>query len=178
MRYGGVLIAMVVSALDLEAQSDSLLTAVLSDPRPVTIEVPKPPIAAIRLASSTGGFVFGILVGGFAGHEMLNRECKTCDKPELDALVIGGAIGGAIGAGLGSAFLDIGSVCTFDKRIMRTMLGSAIGASAAYIASGGLERGGRTIFFVPIGAVGGSLGSLGKCWKSRYSGGATSPRAP
>ena len=170
MRFIALLPAASLIALPLQAQSDSLLTAVLSDPTPVTIAVPKAPVGAIRLATSSGGFVFGILVGGFAGYETLKKDCTTCDKPQLDALVIGGAIGGAIGAGLGASFLDLSSVCAFDKRILRSMLGSAIGASALFVAAGGLDRGGRTIFFVPIGAVGGSLGTLGKCWKSRHAG--------
>jgi hypothetical protein len=169
MRNAALLLAVSLIAAPVQAQSDSLLTAILSDPTPVTIAVPKAPVGAIRLASAAGGFVFGILVGGFAGSQMLMKDCTKCDKPQLDALVTGGAIGGAIGAGLGAAFLELGSVCSFDKRLLRSMLGSAIGASAMFVAAGGLDRGGRTVFFVPIGAVGGSLLATGRCWRSSHA---------
>ena len=112
--------------------------------------------------------MFGILLGGYSGSQLLVKQSEDSDKPQLDALVIGGAIGGAIGAGLGAAFLDLSSVCTFDKRLMRSLLGAGIGASALFLAGGGLDRGGRSIFFVPVGAIAGSLGTMGRCWRSRY----------
>jgi len=160
------------------AQSDSVLTRALLDSASLLtlnepdaeLSVQKPPIGSIRLASSSGGFMFGLLLGGFTGYEMVSQNCDHCRNPTGDALVVGGTIGGALGAALGAAFLDLQSVCTFDKRLMRTLLGSGIGASALFIAAGGLDnRRGRSAFFVPIGAIGGSLGTLGKCWKSRRS---------
>jgi hypothetical protein len=158
------------------AQSDSLLTHVLLDSASlfgVNSEFAqvsqKPPIGSIRLASSSGGFMFGLLLGGFTGYEIVAEGCDHCRNPTGDALVVGGVIGGALGAALGAAFLDLRSVCSFDKRIMRTLIGSTVGASALFVASGGLEhRRGRSAFFVPIGAIGGSMAMLGRCWKSRY----------
>jgi len=147
--------------------SASLLTLDESD---ADLTLQRPPIGSIRLASSSGGFMFGLLLGGFAGYEMVSQSCDHCRNPTGDALVIGGTIGGALGAALGAAFLDLKSVCTFDKRLMRTLIGSGVGASALFIAAGGLDhRRGRSAFFVPIGAIGGSLGTLGRCWKSRRS---------
>jgi hypothetical protein len=168
MKLRLIVAALMLSAGPLAAQSDSLLTAILSDTTHVTIEVPKASVGAIRLATSSGGFVFGIVLGGFAGYETLKKNCQTCDKPQLDALVIGGAVGGSLGAALGAAFLDLSSVCAFDKRIVRTLVGAGLGASAFFVAGGGLDRGGRSIFLVPIGAVGGSLGTLGHCWKTQH----------
>jgi len=160
------------------AQSDSLLTKVLSDTTSLlqikyedsTRFLPqRPPIGSIRLASSSGGFMFGLLLGGFTGYEMVSQHCDHCRNPTGDALVVGGTIGGALGAALGAAFLDLKSVCTFDKRLMRTLLGAGVGAGTLFVAAGGLEhRRGRSAFFVPIGAIGGSLGTLGRCWKSRF----------
>jgi len=173
------LVILGLCSLDAEAQSDSLLTRVLSDSTSLLMTLKygdstrfppqKPPIGSIRLASSSGGFMFGLLLGGFTGYEMVSQSCDHCRNPTGDALVIGGTIGGALGAALGAAFLDLKSVCTFDKRLMRALIGSGIGASTLFIASGGLDnRRGRSAFFVPIGAIGGSLGTLGRCWKSRY----------
>lgn len=158
----------------LEAQSDSLLTALLlgSGDSGLNIEREGPfqrsPIRAIRLATSTGGFMFGILLGGYSGWQLVVKQSEDSDKPQLDALVIGGAIGGAIGAGLGAAFLDLTSVCTFDKRLLRSLIGASAGASASFVAGGGLDRGGKSIFFVPVGAIAGSLVTMGRCWRSRY----------
>jgi hypothetical protein len=162
----------------LGAQSDSVLTKALSDSSSLLMQlkygdstqfpVQKPPIGSIRLASSSGGFMFGLLLGGFAGYEIVSQNCDHCRNPTGDALVIGGTIGGSIGAALGAAFLDLKSVCTFYKRLIRTLIGSGVGASTLFIAAGGLQhRRGRSAFFVPIGAIGGSLGTLGRCWKSR-----------
>lgn len=174
-----VLLAFYVT--EANAQSDSVLTKALSDPSSLlgritadsnrTNDLPKVEIRAIRLASSSGGFMFGIVLGGFAGHELGSRNCsgKSCRETTADALLTGAAIGGAAGAGLGAAFLNLRSVCAFDRRILRTLIGAAVGASALYAAGGGLEkRRGRSAFFTPIGAIGGSLGTLGPCWKMRF----------
>lgn len=174
MRFALLLTLASLGAAPLEAQSDSLLTdlllgtgdnkALLAEPEAA---IQRPPIRAIRLASSTGGFMFGILLGGYTGSQLLARDCDDCEKPEMDALMIGGAIGGAIGAGLGAAFLELSSVCSFDKRLVRSMIGAGIGATTFWVAAGGLERGGKSAFLVPIGAVAGSLGTMGRCWRSR-----------
>ena len=173
MRTAVFLALLFFSAARLEAQSDSLLTALLlgsgDSKLLVEPEIPlqKPPIRAIRLAASTGGLMFGMLLGGYSGWQ-LHVEAEDSDKPQVDAIVIGGTIGGAIGAGLGAAFLDLSSVCTFDKRFVRSLVGASIGAGALFVAGGGLERGGKSVFYVPIGAIAGSLGTMGRCWRSRY----------
>ena len=160
-----------------EAQSDSVLTRVLSDSTSLlgrlfsdSLRVPlqKRPIGPIRLASATGGFMFGMLLGGYTGHELEARNCINCRDRTTDALLKGAAIGGALGAALGAAFLDLQSVCTFEGRLTRTLVGSGLGASASFLAAGGLGKRGRSAFFIPLGAVGGALGSFGRCWKSRY----------
>ncbi len=177
-RFALSLVILALCSTAARAQSDSLLTRILSDSSSLlqvryddSTRVPsqKPQIGSIRLASSSGGFMFGILLGGFTGYEIVSQRCDNCRNPTGDALVIGGTIGGALGAALGAAFLDLKSVCTFDKRITRTLIGSGIGAGSLFVAAGGLEnRRGRSAFFVPIGAIGGSLITLGRCWKSRF----------
>jgi hypothetical protein len=173
------MIILILCPAAARAQSDSVLTRALSDSTSLLMQMKygdsthfpqqKPPVGSIRLASSSGGFMFGLLLGGFTGYEMVSQNCDHCRNPTGDALVVGGTIGGALGAALGAAFLDLKSVCTFDRRLMRTLVGSAIGAGSLFVAAGGLEnRRGRSAFFVPIGAIGGSLGTLGRCWKSRF----------
>lgn len=173
------LVVLAMCSASAKAQSDSLLTRVLTDSSSLLMQIKygdslhfpqqKPPIGSIRLASSSGGFMFGLVLGGFTGYEIVSQRCDNCRNPTGDALVVGGTIGGALGAALGAAFLDLKSVCTFDKRIIRTLIGSGIGAGSLFIAAGGLNhRRGRSAFFVPIGAIGGSLGTLGRCWKSRF----------
>ena len=127
-------------------------------------------VGPVRLASSSGGFLFGALLGGFAGHEIRQENCKgACQTRIGDSLLTGAAIGGTLGAALGAAFLDLRSACPFRHRLLRTLVGSTVGASALYVAAGGREkRRGTSAFFVPIGAVGGSLASLSGCWKSRF----------
>ncbi|MEO8194702.1 MAG: hypothetical protein ABI681_12695 [Gemmatimonadales bacterium] len=166
---------LALCATTAEGQSDSVLTRALSDSSSIFIRrlsqhLPgeKPQIGSIRLASSAGGFVFGLVVGGFSGYEMSSVDCtKSCRNSQNDALITGAAIGGAIGAALGAAFLDLKSICPFEKRLMRALIGSGIGASTLFIAARGWDRQ-RSISVIPIGAVGGSLATLGRCWKSRY----------
>lgn len=176
-RLGPALLVLTLFSARSEAQSDSVLTRALTDtlsllgrmPTDTSPAVISPvEVRMIRLGSATGGFMFGMLLGGFAGHEIKAQNCRGDCRTEIgEALLTGGAIGGAIGAGLGAAFLEVGSQCPFHSRILRTMAGSAIGAYALFAATGGLEkRGGRSAFFVPLGSVSGSLASLGRCWKS------------
>jgi hypothetical protein len=173
------LLVLTLCSARAEAQTDSVLTRALTDTLRLLGRLSpdsNPTIASpvelrmIRLGSATGGFMFGMLLGGFAGHEIEAKNCRgDCRTPIGEALLTGGAIGGALGAAIGAAFLDLGSHCRFRGRILRTMAGSAVGASAFFAATGGLEkRRGRSAFFVPLGSVGGSLGSLGRCWKSSF----------
>ena len=172
--FAFTLTLLVLSAARVEGQSDSVITSLLigsADNRPEAGADPlfmKPPVRAIRLGASSGGFMFGILVGGYAGSKLLYQDCDNCKKPKMDALVVGGSIGGALGAAIGAAFLELGSVCTLDRRLMRSLVGAGVGGATMFVAGGGVHRGGRTAFLVPVGAVSGSLGALGRCWKSRY----------
>ena len=109
-----------------------------------------------------------MVLGGFSGYELESQDCTNCRNRTADALLLGATIGGAIGAAVGAAFFDLRSVCTFDRRIVRTLAGSAVGAYALFTAAGGLGKRGRSAFYIPIGAIGGSLGTLGRCWKSAY----------
>jgi hypothetical protein len=180
MKRLAISIALVALFLtDAEAQSDSVLTRALSDTTSLLgrlsqesspVKVQKFEVQAIRLSSASGGFVFGMVLGGFAGHEISDADCtRNCRRPAGEALLTGAAIGGTVGAALGAAFLNLESVCGFNRRILRTVIGTAVGASALFAATGGLEeRRGRSAFFIPIGAIGGSLATLGPCWKSRY----------
>src|SRR4051794_6243286 len=65
-------------------------------------------IGAIRLASSSGGFIWGAVLGGYVGYQILSKkECGNCESPQLNALVIGGSVGGALGAAFGASFLNL-----------------------------------------------------------------------
>jgi hypothetical protein len=163
----------LVTSTRVLAQSDSVITSILmgsigeksqTEADPLAI---KQPVRAIRLGSASGGFMFGILVGGFAGSQLLYQDCNKCKKPQMDAIIVGGSIGGALGAALGASVLELSSVCSFNSRLTRSLIGAGIGATTMFVAGGGVHRGGRSVFLVPIGAVSGSLGALGRCWKSR-----------
>ena len=76
-----------------EAQSDSVLTRVLSDSTSLLgrlfsdssrVPLQKRPIGPIRLASATGGFMFGMLLGGYTGHELEARNCIDCRDRTTD----------------------------------------------------------------------------------------------
>jgi hypothetical protein len=166
------------SAASAEAQSDSVLTRALMDTTSLlgrltddsTRVVPeKIEVGPVRLATSSAGFVFGALLGGFAGHEIRQERCRgSCQTRIGESLLTGAAIGGTAGAALGAAFLHLRSVCPFEGRLLRTVIGSGLGGSAMYVLAGGRERRkGTSAFFVPIGAVGGALASLGRCWQTR-----------
>ena len=111
--------------------------------------------------------MFGMLIGGFIGHATSGRDCtKNCHGSKGDGILKGAAVAGALGAGLGAAFFDLRSVCPFKRRFIQTLAGSGIGAYVAFKAAGGIDDRGRSAFFIPIGAIGGALGTLGSCWKS------------
>lgn len=125
-------------------------------------------IGAIRLASSSGGFIWGAVLGGYVGHQLLaNNECRNCASPHTNSLIIGASIGGSLGAAFGASFLNLSSVCSYKHRLLRSLVGAGIGGGSAFVLSGGLEHEAHSAFFVPLGAVGGALGTLGHCWRSR-----------
>ena len=97
------------------------------------------------------------------GYRVLPHDCN-CDDPGLDALIYGGLAGMTIGAAFGAALPNLGSVCSFETRLGRSLLGAALFAGAAYAVAGNGES---VVMAVPVGAVGGSLAMLGRCWKSQ-----------
>src|SRR5688572_7190431 len=115
-RFALFFVVLAVCSVRVEAQSDSLLTRVLTDTTSLlgrlsvdsTRVVPQQiQVRTIRFASATGGFMFGIVLGGFAGHEIESEDCSSnCRRRMGDALLTGAAIGGGLGAALGSAFLN------------------------------------------------------------------------
>jgi hypothetical protein len=134
---------------------------------------PAPSIAAsqsddntttIRLASSVGGLLAGVVAGGFAGYNLLPHTCE-CDDPGLDQLIYGAVVGGAVGAAFGAAYPSLGSVCTFEQRFKRSIVGAGAGALLALVATVGSSSGDAIIFVAPVASVGGALGALGRCWK-------------
>ena len=118
----------------------------------------------VRVFTTVGGVFAGALAGGVLGYKLLPHDCG-CDDPGLDELIFGAFAGMAVGAALGASAPKLGSVCNFEERFARSLAGAALTAAAAYFVAGGAGSGG-TIIAVPAGAIGGSLGGLGRCWKS------------
>jgi hypothetical protein len=118
----------------------------------------------VRVFTAFGGGFIGTLVGGYVGYHVLPHNC-SCDDPGLDEMIYGAFAGMVIGAALGASGPDLGSVCSFDKRLMRSLAGAGLAGVAGYVLAGGHGNGG-TVIAVPAGAVGGSLAALGRCWKS------------
>ena len=118
-----------------------------------------------RFFGALGGSVLGAIGGGLLGYQILPHDCG-CDDPGLDALIYGALAGSAIGASFGAAAPDLRSVCSFDRRFKRSLIGYSIAAGVSYVLAGGAGSEG-TIIAVPLGAIGGSLAALGECWKSR-----------
>ena len=123
---------------------------------------------AIRLGTAVGGAALGFVVGGFAGYNILPHRCQ-CDDPGLDELILGALVGSAAGAALGAALPSLNSVCAFDQRLKRTIVGGLGAAALGFVFAGGLNGAETTVFITPVLGVGGSLASLGHCWKSRGS---------
>ena len=126
--------------------------------------VPRKTTPAVRLFTATSGVLVGTIAGGFVGYHVLPHECG-CDDPGLDAIVYGAFFGMTVGAALGAAAPDLHSVCSFDKRFARSLAGAGITAIGAYLVAGGRGNGG-TLLAIPLGAIGGSLAGLGRCWNS------------
>jgi hypothetical protein len=166
MRPAICLVVLVLAAGPVDAQLMGPTIAPEDTSRMVT---QRPPVGAIRLAASSGGFIWGAVAGGYIGHEAQANDCSKCASRRLNSLVGGAIIGGALGAAFGASVLNLSSPCSFNHRLLRSFIGAGIGASTAYAASGGLDHGGHSAFFIPVAAVGGALGTLGHCWKSNAS---------
>ena len=122
------------------------------------------PRTELRALTSLGGVFLGAIAGGYVGYNVLPHNC-ACDDPGLDELITGAFVGMAIGAAIGASAPDLGSVCSFDKRLMRSLAGAGLAAGAAYFLAGGSSNEG-TLIAVPAAAIGGSLAALGKCWRA------------
>jgi len=118
---------------------------------------------AARALGAAGGVFLGAIAGGFVGYNVLPHECG-CDDPGLDALIYGGLAGMTVGAALGASLPDLHSVCSFEKRLGRSLAGAGIAAIGSFLLAGNGES---VIIAVPLGAIGGSLAGLGRCWNSR-----------
>jgi hypothetical protein len=121
---------------------------------------------AVRLFSAVGGAAVGTFVGGFLGYNALPRDCG-CDDPGLDHLIYGAFAGIAVGSALSASFPDLQSVCDFKTRFRKSIIGSSVGSLAGFLLSG--KRSASALFVVPVSGIGGSLATLGKCWKSSRS---------
>lgn len=152
------LIAIVLSVSPIEAQ-------VGPRARPDTMIGRNPNAGTYRLFSSLGGTVIGGLAGGLAGYNVL-PHAPNGDDPGLKELVYGMLAGSAVGAAVGAAAPNLRSVCNFPTRLKKTLVGASIAGAAAYLVGGGLNSDGSVIIVVPASAIGGSLASLGRCWKS------------
>jgi len=120
---------------------------------------------AIRLLTATGGALVGIVAGGTAGYQLIPHHDCGCDDPGLDELIWGAVVGSSIGAALGAAVPHLGSVCSFNERIKRTLIGGVAGGALGFAA--GIFSGSEAILFtVPAFSVGEALGSLGRCWNA------------
>ena len=118
----------------------------------------------LRVLTALGGVFFGAIGGGYVGYNVLPHNCR-CDDPGLDEMISGAFVGMAIGAAIGASGPDLGSVCSFERGLMRSLAGAGLAAGAAYLVAGGSGNEG-TLLAVPAGAIGGSLAALGRCWKS------------
>lgn len=152
------LIAVALCANPIEAQ-------VGPRARPDTMIGRNPNAATYRLFSSLGGTFIGGLAGGLAGYNVLPHTSNG-DDPGLNELVYGMLVGSSVGAAIGAAAPNLRSVCNFQSRLKRTIVGASVAGAAAYLVGGGLNRDGSVIIVVPVSAMGGSLASLGRCWKS------------
>ena len=132
--------------------------------QPDTVAAPKKNAGAIRFAGAVGGAALGVITGAYLGYNLLPRDCG-CDDPGLDGLIWGGLTGITVGAAFGAAAANLGSECSFSARLKRTLLGAGVGGFTAYLFAGGSANEG-TLIAVPAAAIGGSLASLGKCWRS------------
>lgn len=133
--------------------------------RPDTMLIPHVNKGHHRFFASLGGSVLGAIAGGYLGYQILPHDCQ-CDDPGLDALVYGGLAGMTVGAALGAAGPGLRSVCSYDRRLKRSLIGATLVAGASYIVAGGPGNSG-TLIAVHLGGMGGSLAALGQCWKSR-----------
>ena len=123
-------------------------------------------VGGTRLFASVGGLALGMVAGGVIGYRIL-PHCGGCEDPGLEQLVYGALAGGAIGAAFGASLPDLDSVCTFQQRVTRSLIGAGGAAAGAVILSGGLNE--IHLLAVPAVSVAGALGALGRCWKSRLS---------
>ena len=157
----GVALLLVISVANAYAQRNDPIafrTSIADSARTNYNAGPK------RFGSALLGGLLGIVAGALVGSQLPPHDCQ-CDDPGLDEFVFGAFAGSVAGAALGASLPDLGSVCAFGDRFTRSLPGAAATATAAYFVSGGRRSGGPLIA-VPVGAIGGSLAGLGRCWKS------------
>src|SRR5690242_11463032 len=106
MRPAICLVVLVLAAGPVDAQLMGPTIAPEDTSRMVT---QRPPVGAIRLAASSGGFIWGAVAGGYIGHEAQANDCSKCASRRLNSLVGGAIIGGALGAAFGASVLNLSS---------------------------------------------------------------------
>jgi len=116
-----------------------------------------------RALASLGGAAFGMIGGAYVAYNAFPHNCCG-DDPGLANVIYGGALGVWFGAALGASLPSLKSVCDFKTRFVRSFAGSVAGSFFGIAAGWGSER---FVFTIPLGAAGGSLATLGRCWKSR-----------
>jgi hypothetical protein len=99
--------------------------------------------------------------GAYIAYNAFPHDCCG-DDPGLANIIYGGALGVWFGAALGASLPDMRSVCNLKTRFLRSFAG-AVAGSFVGLAAG---IGGGFVITTPLGAAGGSLVTLGRCWKS------------
>lgn len=131
--------------------------------RPDTMIGRNPQAGTVRLFGSLAGTTLGMLGGAYAGYNLLPHT-PNGDDPGLRELVYGGLVGATVGAAIGASAPNLRSVCKFNTRFKRSIIGAGIAATVGFIFVGGANE--SSIIAVPASAMGGSLAGLGRCWKS------------
>ena len=109
---------------------------------------------------ATGGAFAAANVGASMGG-----PCG-CDDPGLEGALLGALVGNTFGAAIGASAPTFGSVCSFDQRLGRSLVGSIAGTAVGILATTTMHSA-IGFFSIPAFAAGGSVALLGPCLNSR-----------
>ena len=118
----------------------------------------------LRFVSAGVASGAGMVLGARLGASM-EGPCG-CDDPGLMGAVFGGLGGTIAGASLGAAGPRLASVCSFNERLGRSLLGSMLGAVGGIAAATAVHHGAAVLYLLPAFSAGGSVLALGRCEKS------------
>lgn len=118
----------------------------------------------VRLASAGIASGAGMVLGAMLGASM-SGPCG-CDDPGLVGAVFGGLGGTIAGASIGGAGPRLASVCSFNERLGRSLLGSMLGAVGGIAAATAVHHGVAVLYLLPAFTAGGSVLALGRCERS------------